>query len=1121
MRLTYSGSRMSRQQNCFLVAEPRVQAALRIAQLVFFVCVIAIGMPSASAEDSTAKEPMPKSWQADSELTSVHFVDSNLGWAVGATGTLLRTRDGGLTWTNQKASQRFRKDTMRLEQKVDHLENGRFTGSTGVLGRQTAVSSFTCRFESVSFVDANHGWAVGGVKVPYIDRTRAVVMQTQDGGLSWRSIETHGLPRLRKIDFSNVQQGLAVGDSGNVFTGGIFQTNNGGRSWSGKLFPFDQDWLDVERAGAGFVTINAAGRLGHIKNNQYENSVLIGLPASPSVVFHDVTMLDQTRGVALASEGLVFKTANAGLSWKRIPIEKQYPQFKGVDWRAAAIAGGQIKLAGNPGSVVATLHLDDDRVDLHKTPVRSKLNELFFLDAKQGWAVGECGVILATQDGGKVWRQQRGNTRGTAMMVVAPTAHQVPVDLFARYAAEDNLACSLVVVEDSQANFESARQATERLGCHSHELLSLKSAGSQSSMSPKSNLAKLVRSIRINRPSVVVSQARKSFDPRAGDAFQSVAQAISMAADPQAFPEQFELGLQVHRVERLVVQDPIGAISVSASRMLVQSGTQLRDKIALSRALLDKPVINPNPDHYRIVNLQSNYRDTGRGDFFRGLSKQRLVTRLGKSNLRGNLMAIKFANDSARQLETFIDFKIDKPQDVAVWRLQLRRFLNSMEVDVHSGSDWTMRLIEEYLAKANTTLAVESAEILISRFPNSPYAIAVATWLARYYSSHEFGRLAFEQQIKNGALRQDGTLSRANRLASKYSTAPQTNISDGVATLTWQPVQPIESDVDESDLEIELASHEADAEPEELPKTTPPFFAERLRRAAQMVSLVGQKDPDFAAGSYCRWLEVQLAKRLSEVGAAQIDSLPARYEKLANQGPAKRIARSSPNPVVQSITDQAQREFNLLQEGSTEEKDWTAPVTLATTKCRLIDARPNLDGRLTEPFWPTAARIPIQRSADGRRSPNSYLGLCRDEEFLYVAVVCQKVPHLNYQSLRKMSRVRDSDLNRNDRVEIELDLDNDFATSFRLAVDCHGLANESCHWARDWNPDWYVAQGESSTQWIVEAAVPLKAIVAAKIGPKETWSIRAIRSNVATAVPKDVSIFKHQPLRKPGVRVSF
>lgn len=1104
--------------------------ALRLILVAAVVGVVFQNLSSVAAEDSIAKEPVPRSWQADSELSSVQFVDSNLGWAVGANGTLLRTRDGGATWDNQTGSQRFRKDTMRLEQKVEHLENGRFTNSTGVLGRQSAVSPFTCRFESVSFIDANQGWAVGGVKIPYIDRTLGVVMHTQDGGLSWRSVESHGLSRLRKVRFANLQQGVAVGDSGNVFTGGIFQTNNGGKSWSGRLLPFDRDWIDVERAGAGFVTIDSSGRLGHVQNSQYEDGVLIGLPVGASASFQDVVMVGQSQGLAIAKNGLVFKTSNAGLSWNRIPLEKRHPELAGMDWHTAAIAGDQIKLAGNPGSIVATLNLANDQIELDKTPVRSKLNQLFFLDEKQGWAVGEFGVILSTQDGGKVWRQQRGNTRGLAMMVVAPTARQAPMDLFARYAVEDNLACGLVVVKDSLANFESVRQAAERLGCSSHELFHNENAASRPATSRSSTLGRLVRSIRTERPSVLVSQARKSFNPQAGDVFQLVTQAISMAADPQAFPEQFQLGLQIHRVDRLVVQDPMGAISVSGSRMLVESGTQLKDRIALSRALLGKPVTNPQPDHYRIVNLQSNFRSVGQGDVFRGLSKQRLVTRLGKSNHRGNLAAIKFANDSARQLESFIKFKIDKPQDVTVWRLQLRRFLNSMEVDVHSGGDWTMRLIEEYFSKANTALAVESAEILVSRFPDSPYTIAVSTWLAQYYSSHEFSRLAFEQQIERGILQQDGTQTRASRLASRYASTPETDFADGVATLTWKPVQPIQSNttVDDSGA-IVLVNLEAETQANPLPATTPKFFAQRLRRAAQLVSFVGQKDPDFAASAYCGWLEVQLARRLSQVGAAQIDSLQRRYEKLARKVSTKASGASESNlmlpsvaqSVAQSVASQAERELALLQGNAADESLPAVPAGLNTWKCTRIAERPNLDGRLDEPFWRSSDPWPIEDRLGGGRPGNSLVRFCRDQEYLYLAIVCQKDTGQNDYSTRNTGRIRDSELNRNDRVEIELDLDSDFATSFRLAVDRQGMARESCEWVKDWNPDWYVAHDESAEQWTVEAAIPLKALAAAKIGSKETWTIRATRLRAAADTSRDRSIFQHRPLQKSGIRLSL
>ena len=70
---------------------------------------------SANGDDSIAREPLPKAWQADAELTDVFFVDENLGWAVGESGVTLRTRDGGNTWNAQARINSFRKDTVQLQ----------------------------------------------------------------------------------------------------------------------------------------------------------------------------------------------------------------------------------------------------------------------------------------------------------------------------------------------------------------------------------------------------------------------------------------------------------------------------------------------------------------------------------------------------------------------------------------------------------------------------------------------------------------------------------------------------------------------------------------------------------------------------------------------------------------------------------------------------------------------------------------------------------------------------------------------------------------------------------------------------------------------------------------------
>ena len=279
-------------------------------------------------DDTTAREPMPKSWQADAELTDVFFINENLGWAVGESGTTLRTRDGGNTWNAQATKASFRKDTVDLQQKFRNLQQRQQTNATRPKRRQRVASPITCRFDSVYFIDANQGWAAGGFQLPYVNRTQAVIARTRDGGITWQPVENLPIPRLRKIEFSSPGRGIAYGDSGNVFTGGIFETSDAGNSWSAISRQTDAAWIDGEQTKDHFVTINGAGQLGRFDNNgRYEAAVLLGDPAAETIDFRCVKMIDDNQGVAVGTQGRLFKTENGGLSWQRLPLEATHPQL--------------------------------------------------------------------------------------------------------------------------------------------------------------------------------------------------------------------------------------------------------------------------------------------------------------------------------------------------------------------------------------------------------------------------------------------------------------------------------------------------------------------------------------------------------------------------------------------------------------------------------------------------------------------------------------------------------------------------------------------------------------------------------------------------------------------------
>ena len=77
---------------------------------------------------------------------------------------------------------------------------------------------------------------------------------------------------------------------------------------------------------------------------------------------------------------------------------------------SSARAGNRIVAAGNHGIVLLS---DTDGADFRQAtsvPVRSTLTAVFFVDEKTGWAVGQWGVVLRTDDAGESWTLQRHDT---------------------------------------------------------------------------------------------------------------------------------------------------------------------------------------------------------------------------------------------------------------------------------------------------------------------------------------------------------------------------------------------------------------------------------------------------------------------------------------------------------------------------------------------------------------------------------------------------------------------------------------------------------------------------------------------------------------------------------------
>lgn len=247
-------------------------------------------------------------------LVDVQFLDENTGMVVGQNGTILKTTDGGATWDPQ-------------------------------------ISGTTEFLSAVSFVDADTATAVG---------QNGTIVRSTDGGVTWNPQVSNTIRHLVGVFFTDGNTGTAVG-----WYGVIRRTTNGGATWtvqnSGTNQFFNDVWLVDRNHGTAvcggsptfpvipqIVTTSDGGENWFI----YEPSTAGGFTA--------VAFVGVNFGWVVDGNGNVFRTTDGGINWTR-----------------------------------------------HRSGV-AHLNAVSFVDADNGVAVGPEGIIVQTTDGGRTWASRPG-----------------------------------------------------------------------------------------------------------------------------------------------------------------------------------------------------------------------------------------------------------------------------------------------------------------------------------------------------------------------------------------------------------------------------------------------------------------------------------------------------------------------------------------------------------------------------------------------------------------------------------------------------------------------------------------------------------------------------------------
>ena len=286
-------------------------------------------------------------------LREIEFTGSR-GYAAGDFGTLVRTDDGGGTWTGLRTG---------LIESIQHLDvvspntvmiAGRCAlrrtddggGSFGRLPWTASDADCPSAIAAVDFVNGDTGYVVTADKSVY---------RTTDGGETFaRVTEVPGSGQPTDIAFLSPDTGLAItGASG---AGKIYRTTDGGNSWT-----------EVQSTGQGL---------------------------------NDLVLVGGGVGYVVGDGKAMLRTDDSGQTWTPKPLAGPAgaPKLTGIDCADAQTC----LITTDPGEVVLRTPDGGDTATA-VTPASEAILAVDFASATRAVGVGGRGITVVSDDAGATW----------------------------------------------------------------------------------------------------------------------------------------------------------------------------------------------------------------------------------------------------------------------------------------------------------------------------------------------------------------------------------------------------------------------------------------------------------------------------------------------------------------------------------------------------------------------------------------------------------------------------------------------------------------------------------------------------------------------------------------------
>ncbi len=995
---------------------------------------------------------------ADVRLNDVYFTSPHCGWAVGDRGVIWNTRDGGKQWTLQ----------------------------------ETPIS---CPLYSVTFLNESIGIAVGGYHYPFSSQGRGVILTTHDGGVRWSLYEKADFPVLRQIHAIDSVRILLVGESSERYPGGRFLSSDAGQTWK----PFDEGktegWksvgFDSEKNGFG-VGINGTPQIFRDRVYLSETPDL-GKIRPAGVVSVKGAPAGSVNGWMVGEGGLVLSTTDQGFRWSVTPGRLAANTASLVDLNTLAVRGKTLWVAGSPGTSI--YRSDDNGVtwSAASTGITAPIHKLVFTDEKTGYAVGDLGTILKTENGGKTWTLQRTGGARLAVLGLFARPEDVPLEAFTQLCADQGFLGGTLLLFRAEnkpehpatlTRFHEAMVRTGANGAWNLGALSLPSRELRTNyrqflehlkqvddgQSLKILRERLVAAIRQWKPEIILTSGMPTgSDPSREFVLREVMEAIKLAGDSTAYPLQLtEQGLtpwQVKKVHYALEDGRFGDVNIAATTPSIRLGQAVDELVFVARGLIDFSG-NASPPVLGFATAYDVCAVPGRQDFFAGIDLapgcDARRTLYGSYADYWDEIELRMRHrSSTRSTIRHLSQETDKsgPSGLAT---RLASSVNELtrKIDQDAAVQSLLEMAKLRQADGDWDAAREAYEILARNYSAHPMARDAFRWLVQYYSAEEIA-----WRTHQGSIRRDSQVSfqHDGKRASMVASAAR-----GAAV-----------DRDRVDPRLEqamaLGRHLDEQNPgaAEDPKVRFALASAQRRKGFGHEAL-----KYFRSRGGLKFDDVWGMRARAEVWLSIEDksSMPPEQQELPL--PSIRCSYAATKPRLDGLFEK--------EDDRAWFKSHLYSFTPEKPRRRLAEMlKPEIQGRRT---------AGLRRESElAERSKNfgTQIMFMYDKEHLFIGIRCKKVAGFSYPPVVEKARSRDADISDQDRIEILLDLDRDYGTNYNLTFDSRCWVVDSCCGDKTWNPSFSVSRplNEDDDYWYVEAAIPLESLTDRFPMPGDVWTV--------------------------------